>query len=276
MTAIVIWQNNEQPQYPGLWVVADSRISSAGSVVTDAGAKIFALPVVCRMPGPSGFFTEVCYSHSYGYCFAGSTLLGQNTYLEMLPLLGNLIVNRSNSPSFKEVSAYVFGYLRNAYDEYKQIAGPASMFEVALFGYCTRESKLFASKYYPELVDGIYQLTRLDIDLSSSGTFLYLGDHRESMSAEIRAAVSQTGEQPPDFQRMPRYKLQEIIEAGAYASIGGDIQLGIANSLGFNPYSILKPRIRGQSNAYYSYLGRELTPELSQVGPAMVATGAMI
>ena len=92
MTAIVIWLNDENPQLPSLWVASDSRVSkSKDSRLIDDATKIFALPVVCRSASQNGFFTDITYYHTYGYCFAGSTLLGQNTFLALMPLLSNLI-----------------------------------------------------------------------------------------------------------------------------------------------------------------------------------------
>ncbi|MBD2135236.1 MULTISPECIES: hypothetical protein [unclassified Sphaerospermopsis] len=54
-----------------------------------------------------------------------------------------------------------------------------------------------------------------------------------------------------------------------YPSIGGDLQLGIANQYGFQPYLICKPE------AYFSYLGYELYQDIKTVGYARVGLPAM-
>jgi hypothetical protein len=78
MTAIAIWCNHERSENPGLWIAADSRVSASGSALIDDAAKVFALPIVCRSADADGLFTERYYDHTYGYCFAGDTLLCQN------------------------------------------------------------------------------------------------------------------------------------------------------------------------------------------------------
>lgn len=82
MTAIAIWLNEEDPNRPALWVAADSLVTRAGEfrLIGDA-AKIMPLQVVCRRPDSQGFFSKLASVHSYGYAFAGSTLVGQNVYL---------------------------------------------------------------------------------------------------------------------------------------------------------------------------------------------------
>ena len=92
MTSIVIWTNLEVAGNPSLWVVGDTRVSGSGSqpLIEDA-AKVLGLPVVCRRPDAAGFFSETYFSHTLGYCFAGSTLMGQNSYLSLVPLLSNLV-----------------------------------------------------------------------------------------------------------------------------------------------------------------------------------------
>jgi hypothetical protein len=58
MTAIAIWCNHEIAENPGLWIAADSLVStSGGSKLINDGAKIFALPIMCRTAGRNGFFT---------------------------------------------------------------------------------------------------------------------------------------------------------------------------------------------------------------------------
>src|SRR5438552_8653485 len=139
MTAIAIWCNHEIVESPNLWIAADSRVIAArGSILIEDAAKLFGLPVVCRLPDSQGFFSNVYYAHTYGYCFAGSTLMGQNAYLAVTPLLSNLISPTSYVPSLADVANYLLSYLRLTFDGYKERVGDHAMFEVALFGHCSR------------------------------------------------------------------------------------------------------------------------------------------
>ncbi|MFK0732024.1 MAG: hypothetical protein ACFKPT_16770 [Gloeotrichia echinulata GP01] len=115
MTAIAIWFNNENRENPSLWVASDSRISkNQNSTLIDDAAKVFALPVVCRFPSEDGFFSKISYFHTYGYCFAGSTLLGQNTFLALMPLLSNLEATQPYTPKMADVAHFVWKYLGRA------------------------------------------------------------------------------------------------------------------------------------------------------------------
>jgi hypothetical protein len=110
MTAIVIWLNNENPANPSLWIASDSRVSKHDSTLIDDAVKIFALPIVCRSPGKEGFFSQISYFHTYGYCFAGSTLLGQNTFLALIPLLSNLVTVERYIPQMSDVADFILEY----------------------------------------------------------------------------------------------------------------------------------------------------------------------
>ncbi|WP_369959897.1 hypothetical protein [Pseudomonas benzenivorans] len=45
MTSIICWNNKGEEWYPGLWAVADSRVSSGAGIMTDSLQKLFVLPV---------------------------------------------------------------------------------------------------------------------------------------------------------------------------------------------------------------------------------------
>jgi hypothetical protein len=111
LTAIAIWYNSEIELNPGLWMAADTRVTRSGTVLIDDCSKVFNLPVICRSPDSQGFFSRVTYLHSYGYCFAGNTLMGQNAYLGMTPLLSNLITNDSSFPAMQDIASFVLKYL---------------------------------------------------------------------------------------------------------------------------------------------------------------------
>lgn len=135
MTAIAIWLNSEDLRNPAWWVAGDSRITTSGGNADD-GVKVFSLPVICRTADSEGYFSELAYAHSFGYCFAGSTIMGQNSYLALVPLLSNLISVSGYRPSMEEVAQYVHRYLRTTFDSFKLVAGRGALFDAALFGYC--------------------------------------------------------------------------------------------------------------------------------------------
>lgn len=278
MTAIAIWFNNENPENPSLWVASDSRVSTnQNSTLIDDAAKVFALPVVCRFPDEDGFFSQVGYFHTYGYCFAGSTLLGQNTFLALMPLLSNLVANQPYTPQMAYVANFIFEYLGRAFDDYKVIACENSAVEVALFGWCHVTQKHHIFHYRPgKDENGVYVIKCTDHTDLNEKSFVYLGDQRNDMTQKIQNAFNSGSELERPLSRIPRYIIEEHIQNSKYRTVGGDLQLGIADQFGFRPSSICKPRVPGNPEAYLSYLGYELYQEIQNVGHAVVYLPGMV
>lgn len=278
MTAIAIWFNDENPEHPSLWVASDSRVSkNQSSTLIDDAAKVFTLPVVCRCPGEDGFFSQIAYYHTYGYCFAGSTLLGQNTFLALIPLLSNLAAFQPYTPQMADVAHFILEYLGRTFDDYKVIAGENSALEVALFGWCQVTQKYHIFHYYPGKNDnGVYVIKCTDHTDINKKSFVYLGDYRNDMTQKIQAAFDGDSKPGRPLSRIPRYVIEEHIQNSEYKTIGGDLQLGIANQFGFQPFSIYKPRVPGKPEAYLSYLGYELYQDIQNVGHAIVNLPGMV
>jgi hypothetical protein len=49
-------------------------------VLTEHGPKLLPLSVVCKQPGPAGFFDREKYRTTIGYAYAGSSLVGLSTH----------------------------------------------------------------------------------------------------------------------------------------------------------------------------------------------------
>ena len=277
MTAIAIWCNHERRENPGLWIAADSRVSaSCDSVLIDDAVKLFTLFVVCRSPGDDGFFSKLYYAHTYGYCFAGSTLMGQNAYLALVPLLSNLVSSTSYIPSLADVAKYMLSYLGRTFNDYKERVGPQAMVEVCLFGHCSRTGNLSIFHYIPRLEEGVYKLTCDQHENMKENEFIYLGDEKTHMSSTIAAAFAAESIPGRPLSRIPRHVIQDHIDDESFSSIGGDLQLGIADKVGFRVFALCKPREKGQPAALISYLGRELTPDITYVGEARVSGPAIV
>ncbi|MCK5771090.1 hypothetical protein [Algiphilus sp.] len=276
MTSIVIWPNFELNRYPSMWVVGDTRVSAAGgSPLLEDAAKIFGLPVVCRAPGQDGFFSQVYFEHSFGYCFAGSTLMGQNSYLSLVPLLSNLVSPNRYVPSMSDVAHFALKFIRRTFGEYKERAGPGAMFEAAIFGWCHVNQRLEIWHFQPKVQNDVYEIALFShVDLQFKD-FLYLGDEKQEVKRLIEAAFDEEAAPGRPPERSPRRVVDELIADGDRRSIGGDQQLAIANQFGFQPYTLLRPRVVGQPGAYMSYLGIELNQDNNAVGQAIVGGPGM-
>jgi len=276
MTSIVVWPNFELDRYPSMWVVGDTRVSFAnGSPILEGAAKILGLPLVCREPDQSGFFSKAYFEHSFGYCFAGSTLMGQNSYLSLVPLLSNLVSANHYLPSMSDVANFALKYIRKTFDEYKERVGPSAMFEAAIFGWCHVNNQLEIWHFRPELQNDVYEMSLASHVDPQFKDFLYLGDEKQEVERLLRNAFDEIAAPGRPPERSPRQVVDELIADRGRASIGGDQQLAIANQFGFQPYTLLRPRVVGQPQAYMSYLGMELNHENNTVGQAVVGGPGM-
>lgn len=202
--------------------------------------------------------------------------MGQNSYLGFAPMLSNLISPTLYVPSMSDIARHVLTLLRLTFDEYKLRVGQGAVFEAAIFGSCPRSNELSTYHFHPEIIDDIVQMTSTAYVGMRAHEFVYLGDEGETMRANITRAFAGEATLGRPLSRIPRYVIQDRIDDEASESIGGDIQLGIADRFGFRPLTLCKPRVHGQPAAYMSYLGRELTEDIGYVGEAMVGIPGMI
>ncbi|UAB91541.1 hypothetical protein I5192_20110 (plasmid) [Ruegeria sp. SCSIO 43209] len=277
MTAIAIWRNDEIDNNPSLWAAADSCVSGerGRQLITDA-VKILSLPIICRRPETDGFFSETYFVHTLGYCFAGSTLMGQNAYLGLSMLLSNLTSETSYIPSIEDIARQVLAYLKLTFREYSLVAEHKSLFEVALFGYCHNKRRLEIFVLRPELIQGVFEFRLTGHQDLKVHDFVYLGDDRAALMHEISDAFA--GEAVPGrpIARAPRYVIEDRISNKESRTIDGDIQLAIADGFGLRPLALTKPRTLGKPDGYRSYLGRELTRDLTSVGEAQSMPTAIV
>ena len=272
MTGIAIWPSYIDLERPRIWASGDSLISQhGGSPLIQDGAKIFSVPVVCRSVGKDGLFSEPYFAHTLGYCFAGSTLMGQNSFLSAAPLLTTLTSEEKYIPSMEDVAKYFHYFMRNSYDYYKAIAQGGAQFEAAIFGWCHNAKALEAWHFKPSDASGAWEIVIEKVDFCESGRFLYLGDHKDHVKVELATAVLLCA----DNEQAPRKVIQELIESEIYGSIGGDEQLAIANEFGLQPYQLARSTVSGRPPTKFTHLGIELTDDIAWVGKARVGGPAI-
>ncbi len=277
MTAIAIWRDDAMIGNPILWAAADSLVSGGESthLIADA-VKIFSLPIICRRPGTQGFFSDPYVAHTLDYCFAGSTLMGQNAYLALTPLLSNIVSQNSYVPSMSDIARPVLAYLKHTFDDYKPVGAEKSLFEAAVFGFCLKSRQLEIFHFYPEELNGVFEMTVKPYQSLRTHDFVYLGDERSALTEEIHGAFTNEGVPGRPVTRAPRYVIEDRISNTESKNIGGDLQLVIADKFGFRPLAVCKPFERGHPASYISYLGRELTDDLITVGEARMSPEAMV
>lgn len=274
MTGIVIWPSYVHPTTPRIWASGDSLISQAGgspSPLIQDGAKIFSVPIVCRSIGRDGLFTEPYFAHTLGYCFAGSTLMGQNSFLSASPLLTTLTSEKRYIPSIEDIVRFFHYFMSSSYDNYKVIAQSRAHFEAALFGWCHNSGALEAWHFKPSDASGVWRIGFEKADFCVSGSFLYLGDYKDIAKSKLEGAFLLE----PQNEQVPRKVIQELIRSTKYHSIGGDEQLAIANGFGLQPYQLARSSDSGGLPTKFTHLGIELTDKIACVGEAKVGGPAI-
>jgi hypothetical protein len=149
MTLVAVWRHD-----PGrIHAIADTRISDGpGSVYTDHGPKILPITMICRQPGPSGFFDQVKYRHEFGFAFAGSTLTALSGHALANILCGNL-GGQPNAlpPSLDEIARAVEAISLQYTKEIGATGGSGSAFSGILFGHCPRTGQGLAFEFQPSV-----------------------------------------------------------------------------------------------------------------------------
>lgn len=276
MTAIAIWRFDEPNTPPFIWAAGDSRISGGGLPLIDDGVKLFSLPVACY--GPTGVLGPIIHTHSIGYSFAGHTLMGQNAYLALVPLLTNLMIVVPNQlPTFNDIASFVCNYLKRTFADFSLVAAGHAMFEVSLFGFCCVTQQLCVCHLRPTRNEttGIYDVVTVSNAPMEHGDILCLGDKSQQIREEALAGFADPAQPGSSPGRVPTRVIERYIADQTCPTIAGRLQLGIADRSGFRGMSIVRPLVVGQPEAEMTYLGRRVWEDLNSVGPAIIALPGM-
>ncbi|ELA9373104.1 hypothetical protein QUO16_004426 [Vibrio parahaemolyticus] len=273
MTSIVSWFN---PESNGeVWVVGDSKITDGRenpSMLLDAGAKVFSIPLICKAPGSTGFFDELVLESKVGLAFAGSSLIGLNVHAALSTVFSNL--NRLEQiPSMEELAEYTRMIAKSYIDTLAVMRQEGALCEFLFVGFCHVTNRYKICEIRPDFTSGMFELELIihDSVTARPEEYFVLGDKKE----EIRSAIDdyRADKEPDDFwwQRAPKVVLQEIIQEERYETIGGHLQLGICVNKHFLPFS----SVVGTHDAYLSYLGFDVTGDASRIGGSMVGITGM-
>jgi len=240
MTSIICWNNNSEDWYPGLWAVADSRVSSDAGTMTDSLQKLFVLPVNIYQGGAT-----VTREHSHKilsvcYGFAGSTLIGTSVKDILALCLDNLTemnyydengdVSKSieeRMPSIEEIAKLT----QKIAQKYLMAMGSNhpnnARCEIVIFGFCKKynDTKIYVLKNSPEQPAKI----RFEEKNISGGEYVILGDRKEDVRKEIERKNIACAEEQYWKGRTPIIALQQIIKNTSLATIGGHAQICMAN-----------------------------------------------
>jgi hypothetical protein len=192
-------------------------------VLTEHGPKILPLTMICRKPGPSGFFDLEAFRAEFGFAFSGSTLTALSTHALANILCGNLAGNPdAPAPSMDEI-AYAVGTVAHQYmSEIGQLGGTGSMFKAVLFGHCPRTGELLAFQFEPSIVDGALSLN-LQKHLLGESDVVIIGTSPGVLRERIET-IRANAEHPIIVADAPMRALQGLINDGSIDGVGGAIQ----------------------------------------------------
>lgn len=212
MTLVMLWRSDK-----GIAVAADTRISDGTSPITDAGPKLFQIPIVAM---PFGLDTKPQRFEDVGFAFAGNTLSAQSTVSMASTCLQNLVGPEPVvAPSLAEISDYICrcaDYIVRS----REFARPldSSRFEAAVFGYCKREERFAAFVLdFESDQDGVATARSTEFDLTTQ--LLLLGSGSQKVRDLIDLQLSRKA-----IPVHPTSLLAAIIDDPAEPSVGGNFQ----------------------------------------------------
>lgn len=273
MTSIICWKNsNKEEWYPGVWAVADSRVSSGAGTMTDNLQKLFVLPVrfyrdefkVTREYSQT--ILNVCYG------FAGSTLIGTSVKDILALCLDNLSeiafydgdggvekTIEERTPSLEEVARLAQKIAQKYLLSVGQCYPQSARCEIVIFGFCKvmQDTRVFVLKNSP---DDPARIGFEERDVSG-GEYVVLGDRKEEVLSEVRRKSEACCHDPYWNGRAPILALQQIIKNSSISSIGGEAQICMATR--FTSRTMYVSDVQGHK---FPLLGFDMFTELGTIG----------
>lgn len=242
MTSIICWNNKNEDWYPGLWAVADSRVSSDAGPMTDSLQKLFVLPVNTYQGENTVTRERPTRVMSVCYGFAGSTLIGTSVKDILALCLDNLTemnyydengdISRSlgeRMPSVEEIARLAQKIAQKHLMAMGSFHPNKARCEIVIFGFCKKynDTKIFVLKNSPEHPAKV-SFEENDI---SDGGYVILGDKKEDVLKEIERKNTACAEELYWKNRTPIIALQQIIKDSSLSTIGGHAQICMATRL---------------------------------------------
>lgn len=225
MTSIVIWKNNEDGE--SLWAVSDSRITdqNEGHMVEDC-PKLYSVPILIQPNEFSSFQFQV---NSFGFCFSGSTLVGQTSYLKLSRLmtrlrpLGKIAIENPNDvlaalPTLDNILSLLLQIVSDLVFDLQKYK---PKYEIAIFGYCHKNKAFEAYSIQANVNDQTNPITK-KIDLDE---FYIMGCRKYEISDKIKNKREEFDENTLDWWRTPYIVLKDVLAECNFNAIGGELQV---------------------------------------------------
>jgi hypothetical protein len=249
VTLVAVWRAENR-----LMAIADTRIvRSANNVLTEHGPKLLPIRVVCRQPGPSGFFDREVHRNDVGFAYSGSTLSALAAHALSNTLLSRLIGNPDAlPPALNEVAHFVGGASAEYMREVCQLAGNSGLFSAVVFGWCPIQRALRVFELSPNTANAQVSVDiheRMLMPIRIGGTadeaVIVIGIAPDLLRQGIDRDLEEARQRGEVLEIVafdaPKRALRQIIVAGAHDMVGGSIQQAEATVSGFQILSSLEP-----------------------------------
>lgn len=274
MTTIACWFNNEN-EHSSIWVCGDSKVSASNAAtLIESSPKIFSIPVRCFEASASGFFDTPVLNATIGLAYAGNSLVALTLNSALTSCLAHLN-SIQGLPSLDEIAAFALKLLQLYVEQLGATSGTRAFCELAIAGFCPveRRHKVYHLTPTIELSELKYQLTTYP-DGQADDFVLLLGSDKERIATSINK-FRQQHERNIAWWRAPKSVISNEVKEPQHPTIGGHLQLGIGNMLGFQVYSVCQPSGTG-ATAHLSYLGLNVSSDFGQIGSSMIGMPGMV
>ncbi len=218
MTLIVAFTENPEDS---ITILSDSRVSLEAPVL-DSVAKL--LPLTVKIVDNNQI---ELFNNTFGFAFAGSTLVAQSIYSFIATALQTLRSDEGKDfPSLEQISQFVSNMTEKIAKEYgRKITNPSLVnTSIFLFGFChiSNARKLFEIK--TNITTTNFNVDVVEHDVRNIGSFYLIGDKK---AIEHMSFLQNSGQGYNLYTA-----LHEIVNSESYPGVGGSIQLFKADKLG--------------------------------------------
>jgi hypothetical protein len=274
VTLTAVWCNYERPDSPNLWMASDSRISDGEVRLIDEGIKIFEVPIVCRGAGESGFYDEPYFDTSIGLACAGGTLVFQQVYGTLVPILRDLISPIRRVPTCCDI-AVLIGKVLTIYVRSLGSAGRRGADAVSIIvggefkvGY-PEAYELSPRKGDEAMIEFVPR--RLDL---ADGKVRFIGNRVEE-AQDLYGDFALKDEPGASRHRAPLNVIRTFINDRQVKSIGGDVQIGFSAGGTFRRTASAVVGPAGPPQTVLRLNSIDLA-DLGRVGDCMIGLNAMV
>lgn len=279
MTIIAIWY---EPSDDALWSIADTRISTPGAtgnhiIRSDSGAKLFMLPIACRVVCSEADFRPLPYFvTTFGFAFAGDVLPASMTFGTASTMLQSLVsVTKSSPPTLYDIAKLVSRVgERFSRECLGSSNGTYGKFEAAVFGYCAHLRKYAVYHLTPTLDQSTFSISVTESLPEDNLGITILGNGKEELNTEIDY-IQREGDPYQRSGRIPKLAVEAMVKK-SNGPIGGSLAIGIASRFNYDLYWWAQPLEYGKPQAIRSFNGIDLDEEIGVVGDYLIGMNGMV